>query len=85
MSDSKSQVFSGVAPAQFAKLVQKANAAGMDISGNSGRARKMGIEVSWEYSEPEQKLVLTCLHAPFFMSVNDVNLRLRDMVSEALA
>jgi hypothetical protein len=41
------QVFSGIAPGQYARLIEKAKAAGIDLSGNSGTATKFGVEVSW--------------------------------------
>lgn len=86
MTENKTtQVFSGVTPAQYTKLVQKVSAAGVAISGNSGRASKMGIEVAWNYSADNQQLELTCLHAPFFLGADDVNAKLRTMVNEALA
>lgn len=85
MTGNKPQVFSGVTPVQFAKLIEKGKAAGIEISGNSGQAGKLGIEVAWNYSEDTQQLELTCLRAPFFVSADDVNAKLRTMVSEALA
>ena len=85
MAESKSQIFAGVTPGQWAKLMQKANAAGIEMSGNSGRASRMGVEVAWSYSEPLQELELTCVRAPFFMSADDVNAKLRTMVNETLA
>lgn len=83
--ENKSQLFSGITAAQFKKLIEKANAAGMEISGNSGRVNKMGIEIEWDYSEEEQQLKLTCLHTPFFVSSDSVNEKLRDVVNEAFA
>lgn len=85
MSENKTQIFSGVTPAQFARLVEKGHAAGIEITGNSGQASKLGIEVAWNYSEDTQQLELTCLRAPFFVSADDVNAKLRTMVGEALA
>jgi hypothetical protein len=79
------QTFSGIAPAQFAKLVQKANAAGVSMAGNSGSASKMGVEVAWNYSEEKQVLELTCLRTPFFVRADDINAKLRDLVNETLA
>ena len=67
MAASTPQVFSGVTPTQFAKLTEKAKAAGMAINGNSGSASRLGVEVEWNYSEEKQELILTCLHTPFFL------------------
>jgi hypothetical protein len=85
VAESKSQTFSGVTPAQYATLIEQAKAAGVEISGNTGRASKMGIEVAWNYSEEAQQLELTCLHTPFFVTTEQVNTRLRNLVTQALA
>ena len=85
MSKNPPQVFSGISADQFAKLIDKARAAGIDISGNSGSASKFGVEISWNY-EPEMKeLTLHCLHTPFFVSAADVNTRIQALVKESLA
>ena len=78
------QVFSGITPVQYAKLAEKAKAAGVPISGNSGSASKMGVEVEWNYSEEKRELVLTCLKTPFFMKPRDVDAKLHALVSEVL-
>lgn len=80
MGESKTQVFSGITPAQYAQLVEKVSAAGIEISGTSGRASKMGVDVAWNYSEESQQLELTCLHTPFFVSADEVNAKLRELV-----
>lgn len=84
MTESKTQVFSGVTPAHYARLVENVKAAGIEISGSSGCASKMGVEVAWRYSEASQQLELTCLHTPFFVNTDDVNGKLRDLVNETL-
>jgi hypothetical protein len=78
------QVFSGITPAKYATLMEKANAAGVPMRGNSGRATKMGVEVEWNYSPEKQELVLTCHRTPFFVSAQDVNTRLHELVNQAL-
>ena len=45
------QVFTGITQAQYAKLIEKARAAGMVINGNNGRASRMGVELEWNYCE----------------------------------
>jgi hypothetical protein len=84
MAASTPQVFSGITPVKYAALMEKANTAGVAMSGNSGRATKMGVEVEWNYSEEKQELVLTCHRTPFFVSAEDINSRLRELVNQAL-
>jgi hypothetical protein len=78
------QVFSGITPAKYAALVEKANSSCVAMSGNSGRATKMGVEVEWNYSPEKQELVLTCHRTPFFVSAEDINIRLQELVKQAL-
>lgn len=85
MSQSEPQVFTGVAPAQYAALLEKAQAAGFSLSGNSGTASKFGVDVAWNYSPEAQKLTLHCLRTPFFISGEEVNARLKALVTEALS
>jgi hypothetical protein len=84
VAQSSPQVFTGITPAQYANLTEKARSAGIEMNGNSGRASKMGVEVEWHYSPELQELTLTCLHTPFFMSADDVNARLHALVTESL-
>jgi hypothetical protein len=78
------QVFTGITPAQYIKLTEKAKAAGVAINGNNGRASRMGVEVMWNYSEEKQELVLTCLKTPFFVKAQDINAKLHALVNEVL-
>jgi hypothetical protein len=79
------QVFTGVVPEQFAKLTAKAKAAGIDLNGNNGSATKFGVKVAWTYSPDSLQLVLQCLHKPFFVSGDDVNAKLQDLVKQSLS
>jgi hypothetical protein len=79
------QVFSGITPAQFEKLIQKANASGIQISGNSGSASKFGVEITWNYSPETLALTLHCLHTPFFVKPAEVNAKIAALVKESLA
>ena len=85
MASSAPQVFTGVTPGQYAKLTEQARSEGINMSGNSGRASKMGIEVEWNYSEEKQELVLTCLQTPVFVGAAHVDAKLRSLVNQALA
>ena len=85
MSTTAPQVFNNVTPAQFAALTEKAHSAGISISGNSGSATKMGVEVSWDYSPETGRLTLQCLKAPFFVKVDDINSRIHTLVTQTLA
>jgi hypothetical protein len=85
MAESAPQVFSGITSDQYASLLQKAQANGIDLSGNSGTASKFGVEVAWNYSQATQELTFQCLRTPFFMKPEDVNARIEAMVKETLA
>jgi hypothetical protein len=79
------QVFSGITPDQFSKLIEKAKVAGIDLAGNSGTASKFGVEISWNYIPEAQDLTLHCLHTPFFVKPADVNAKIQALVKESLA
>jgi hypothetical protein len=84
MATSAPQVFKGVTPDQYSRLVEKARGAGIDLNGNSGTASKFGVEVAWNYSPANEELTLQCLRAPFFMSRADVDARMEKLVRESL-
>ena len=85
MTKSVPQVFSAITPAQYANLLQKAQAGGFNLSGDSGTASKFGVEVAWNYDSAAQELTFQCLSAPFFMKAEDVNARIEALVKQSLA
>jgi hypothetical protein len=85
MGESTQQVFRGITSAQYASLLQKAQANGFDLSGNSGTASKFGVEVAWNYSQAAKELTFQCLRTPFFMKPADVNAKIEALVKESLA
>lgn len=82
MAPSAPHVFHGVTPERFARLVKEAHSAGIDLEGNSGTASKFGIEIAWNYTPENQELTLQCLKTPFFMSMADVDAKIRTLVEE---
>ena len=84
MTNNSSLVFPNITAEQYARLSEKARSAGIEMSGTSGLAGKMGVEVEWNYDSQKQELTLTCLHAPFFMTADQVNARLKSIVNESL-
>ena len=78
-------VFAPVTASQYAQLVQKAQASGIDLTGNSGTASKFGVEIAYAYDPAAATLTLHCIKSPFFVSVADVHSRLEALVREALA
>ena len=77
--------FSGISAAQYAILVQKAAASGIQLTGNSGTASSFGVEVSWNYSPDAKQLTFQCLKTPFFIKAEDVNAKIQSLVTETLA
>ncbi len=84
MGQDQAQVFPGVTPEQFEKLIAKAKAAGFDLSGNSGTASTFGVEVAWNYSPENGQLTFQCLRTPFFIKPEDVHSKIRDLVKQSL-
>lgn len=85
MAQNAPQVFTGIEPEQYAKLMEKARAAGIDLAGNSGTASKYGVEVAWNYSPESRELSIHCLKTPFFVTAEDVNAKIRSLVESARA
>jgi hypothetical protein len=83
MTASAAQLFEGITPEQYARLVAKAKAAGIELSGNTGTASKYGVEVAWNYALETQELTLQCLKTPFFVSAADVNAKIQALVKES--
>lgn len=79
------QVFSNITPAQYEILIQKANDAGLGLTGNSGTASKFGVDVAWDYSPEKSRLTIQCLSAPFFMNSDTVNAKIRGLVQETVS
>jgi hypothetical protein len=78
-------VFANITPEQYARLTQKANAAGISMSGDSGTASSFGVEVSWNYSAAAQQLTLQVLNTPFFMGPDAVNAQIQKLVKETVS
>lgn len=85
MAESAPQVFNNVTPEQYARLVEKAKASGIELSGNSGTASKYGVEIAYRYAPDAQQLTLQCLKAPFFMKSADVDSKIQTLVTQSLA
>ncbi len=84
MGQCPSQIFNNITSEQFATLCEKAQATGIPLNGNNGTAEKMGIEVTWSYSPDSQQLDIQCTHVPFFVSCNDVNTRISNLIRQTL-
>lgn len=83
MAPSAPLVFTGVTPEQYARLVEKARSAGIEINGSTGSASKYGVQIAWNYAPGTQELTMQCLKAPFFMTANDVNAKINTLVTQS--
>jgi hypothetical protein len=77
------QVFSGISREHYARLVESARAAGVDLSGDNGIASKLGIQIAWNYIPEKRELVIHCLRAPFFLDIGEVNRKMHNLVEGA--
>jgi hypothetical protein len=84
MPSTPPQVFSNITPDKYATLTQKANAAGINMNGNSGTASQFGVEVSWSYSPEANELTIHCLNTPFFVSPETVDARIKALVVQTV-
>ena len=83
MAEAEPLVIEGVTTSQYAQMVERAKAAGIAITGNSGTAQKYGAAIAYEYQPDTQVLRLECTKVPFFLTKNEVYGRLRTLMSKA--
>jgi hypothetical protein len=85
MAQNPPKVFSGITPEQYAQLTDRARAAGINMTGNSGTASKYGVEMRWDYSPELQQLTIECLRTPMFVSAATVYAKLQALVEQGAA
>jgi hypothetical protein len=83
MAQNPPRTFSGITTDQYAQLIIKAKASGLDLSGNSGTASKFGVEIQWTYSPESQQLTVQCLRTPMFVSAATVYGKLQALVEQS--
>ena len=72
-----------VTPEQYAGMLKNVNAAGFNLVGNSGEAKKDGATVGWEYDGTT--LSITVINRSWYdPSVADIDDRIAKAVNEAL-
>ena len=84
MAQSAPRVFNGITPENYATLIQRAQSAGLNLTGNSGKATKFGVEVSWKYLPESQELTIQCLGTPFYVKPEQVSAKIQSLVKETL-
>lgn len=84
MEPAAPQTFRGVTPDQYARLAEKAKAAGIDMVGNGGTASWYGVDVAWMYVPEAEELTIRCLKTPFFMRPEVIDAKIRDLVRQSL-
>jgi hypothetical protein len=85
MKTTSPMTFPGITPEQYSALLAKAKAAGIALSGTSGTASRLGVEISWNYSPDSRVLDIECLRTPFFLKPEEVNARIEALVRETIA
>ncbi len=67
MAEAGPLVFEGVTTAQYARLVDRAKAAGIEIVGDSGKVHKFGAAIEYDYA-PGQESLETGVHEDAVLS-----------------
>jgi hypothetical protein len=73
--------FDGVTPAIFDCLVAKAADQGINISADSGNARKSGFEFAWNYNRTQQTLMIKCTDRPIIIGCGTINGKIDEVVN----
>jgi len=79
MRDAK--VYENISREKFDALAAKAQDNGIAIYGDKGNAKKMGVEVAWNYEGTT--LSLQVMHTPIFVKAETVEDKLAEMVANA--
>ena len=60
-------VYTEVDAEHFKNLEVLAQKNGLSVVGTSGRTKKDGVEVSWDYNSADETLTLVVIQSPFWM------------------
>jgi hypothetical protein len=74
------QAFHSVTPAQFARIVEKAAAAGIRIDGSSGELSHLAITIRWRFESETGVFAVQCTRRPFMVSCAQINSRIKELV-----
>lgn len=68
-----------ITPEHFANIQKNiSNQLGVSIAGNTGEIEQHGVGVKWEYSPDTQKLIITNVKKPIFVTEEFVLNRLKE-------
>ena len=74
------QVFNSISAEQFALIVDKAAAAGININGHAGEMSRAGFSVRWEFEPATRTFTIQCIERPFLISCAAINNRIQELV-----
>jgi hypothetical protein len=80
MGNCAAQLFENITNEQFTCILGKAQAAGINITGNAGTASADGITIVWNFDSAAQTLSIQCTAAPFLVPCGTINSRIHDIV-----
>lgn len=60
-------VFNDITPEHFAALETLAQSHGLSVVGNSGRTKKDGYDVEWDYTIANSNLTIVIHQSPFYV------------------
>lgn len=78
------QHFESISRAQYEALIDKAVAAGFNISGDSGQTLYKGMNISWAYYPDTLKLDIECVDKPWYIRCETVNKKIQSLVTDTI-
>jgi hypothetical protein len=74
------QVFRSVTRDQFARIVQKAAAAGVVLDGHAGEVTHAAFALKWRFEPATGVFTVQCTRRPFIVSCSTINGRINELM-----
>ncbi|HTJ31384.1 MAG TPA: hypothetical protein VL346_12830 [Acidobacteriaceae bacterium] len=70
----------GITEERYARLLETAQAQGLNLSGECGKTHYQGMEFAWSYDAAGAALTIQCVEKPIFVPCGMIEGRIRALV-----
>lgn len=74
--------FANISPSNWATIEAQAKFQSVDIETSQGTEMIGPASMKWDYEESTQTLTVQCLSKPWYISCNEVNLKIRELFAQ---